>query len=46
MKQTTGGNRMDKEKLLALAGAGPDEVERLSRELDKPIDIDGKALII
>ena len=37
---------MDKENLLALVGTGLDEVERLSRELGKPIDIDGKALII
>lgn len=29
---------MDEEKLLMLAGAGLDEVERLSRELSRPID--------
>ena len=37
---------MDKEKLLALVGAGLDEVERLSRELGKPIDVDRSALIM
>lgn len=37
---------MDKEKLLALVGVGLDEVERLSRELDKPIDVDRSALIM
>lgn len=37
---------MDKGKLLALAGVGLDEVERLSRELGKPIDVDRSALIM
>lgn len=37
---------MDKEKLLALVGVGLDEVERLSRELGKPIDVDRSALIM
>lgn len=37
---------MDKENLLALVGTGLDEVERLSRELGKPIDVDRSALIM
>ena len=36
---------MDKEKLLTLAGAGLDEVERLSRELGRQIDVDRSALV-
>lgn len=37
---------MDRDALLALAGVGLDEVERLSRELGKPIDVDRSALIM
>lgn len=37
---------MDRDALLALAGVGQDEVERLSRELGKPIDVDRSALIM
>ena len=37
---------MDRETILALAAAGQGEVERLSRELGKPIDVDGKALVM
>lgn len=37
---------MDKENLLALVGVGLDEVERLSQELGKPIDVDRSALIM
>ena len=37
---------MDREALLALVSTGLDEVERLSRELGKPIDVDRSALIM
>ena len=37
---------MDRDALLALVSTGLDEVERLSRELDKPIDVDRSALIM
>lgn len=38
--------RMDRDALLALAAVGQDEVERLSRELGKPISVDGSARIM
>lgn len=37
---------MDKEKLMALAGVGLDETERLSQELGRPIDVDRSALVM
>lgn len=37
---------MDKEKLMALVGVGLDEVERLSQELGRPIDVDRSALVM
>ena len=37
---------MDGDTLLALAGVGLDEVERLSQQLGKPIDVDRNALIM
>lgn len=37
---------MDRETLMALAAVGQDEVERLSQQLGKPIDVDCNALIM
>lgn len=37
---------MDRKKLHALAAAGQGQVERLSQQLGKPIDMDGKALVM
>ena len=37
---------MDRDALLALASAGLDETERLSRELGRPIDVDRSTLVM